>query len=144
LRFETETVKPIDSSYPKNPTSIGEHIRKKRMELKLFQKDLAILFGVSEDCITYWENSRSTPQIQYYPALIRFLGYYPFELDLTAFEGRIKAFRYINGLSQKQFATLMKINPRTAQQWEKGQGNGPKRAQIDQYLVNYNFNINEH
>jgi len=122
LRFETETVKPIDSSYPKNPTSIGEHIRKKRMELKLFQKDLAILFGVSEDCITYWENSRSTPQIQYYPALIRFLGYYPFELDLTAFEGRIKAFRYINGLSQKQFATLMKINPRTAQQWEKGQG----------------------
>ncbi|MGJ1271740.1 helix-turn-helix domain-containing protein [Sphingobacterium multivorum] len=114
------------------------------MELKLFQKDLAILFGVSEDCITYWENSRSTPQIQYYPALIRFLGYYPFELDLTAFEGRIKAFRYINGLSQKQFATLMKINPRTAQQWEKGQGNGPKRAQIDQYLVNYNFNINEH
>lgn len=61
----------------------------------------------------------STPLTHYYPALIRFLGYYPFELDLTAFEGRIKAFIYINGLSRKQFATLMKINPRTAQQWEK-------------------------
>lgn len=87
----------MDSSYPKDPTSIGEHIRKKIIELKLFQKDLADLFGVSEDFITSWENNRSAPQIHYYPALIRFLGYCPFELDLTTFEGRIKAYRYLHG-----------------------------------------------
>ncbi|WP_286833460.1 helix-turn-helix transcriptional regulator [Sphingobacterium sp. UBA7038] len=130
----------MDNSYPKNPTSIGEHIRKKRMELKLFQKDLAVLFGVSEDCITYWENNRSTPQITYYPALIRFLGYYPFELDLTTFEGRIKAYRYLNGLSRKHFAKLMVVDPQTVIGWENGRGKRPKREKMERFLSKYDFN----
>lgn len=114
------------------------------MDLRLLQKDVATIFNVSEDCITYWENNRNKPQIKYYPYIIKFLGYYPFRLDLSTFTGRIEAFRYLNGLSQKQFAISIKINPRTAHQWEKGQGNGPRKAQIEQFLANYNFNINEY
>lgn len=129
----------MDSSYPKNPTSIGEHIRKKRIELKLFQKDLADLFGVSEDCITYWENNRSTPQIHYYPVIIKFLAYCPFELDLTTFEGRIKAYRYLNGLSLKHFAKLMEVDPQTVVGWEKGRGHGFKKKKVEELLTNYHF-----
>lgn len=140
LRFETESVKPMDSSYPKDPTSIGEHIRKKRIELKLFQKDLVDLFGVSEDFITYWENNRSTPQIHYYPALIRFLGYCPFELDLTTFEGRIKAYRYLHGLSRKHFAKLMAVDPQTIVNWENGRGKRSKREKMKRFLLKYDFN----
>lgn len=131
-------------SYPEYPQTIGDHIRKKRMDLKLLQKDVAEIFSVSEDSITFWENNRNKPQIKYYPHIIKFLGYYPFGLDLSTFKGRIEAFRFINGLSQKQFAILMKIDPRTALQWEKGQGNGLKRVKMEQFLANYNFNIKEY
>ena len=109
--------------------------------MRLLQKDIAKIFCVSEDCITLWENNRNEPQIRYYPQIIKFLGYFPFEVDLTTFKGRIIAFRYINGLGQKQFAKLMKINPRTVLQWEKGNGNGPKRSKMEQFLANYNFKI---
>lgn len=45
-------------AYPQNPVSIGEHIKKKRIDLKLFQSDVAKIFNVSTDCVTYWENNR--------------------------------------------------------------------------------------
>ncbi|MGB3063144.1 helix-turn-helix domain-containing protein [Sphingobacterium thalpophilum] len=112
------------------------------MDLKLLQKDVAIILNVSEDCVTYWENNRNEPQVRYYPQIIKFLGYFPFELDLTTFKGRIIAFRYINGLGQKQFAKLMKIDPRTVLHWEKGDGNGPKRIKMEQFLANYDFKLN--
>lgn len=41
-------------SYPENLVSIGDHTRKKRMELKLLQKDLARICGVTEDFVTSW------------------------------------------------------------------------------------------
>jgi len=128
-------------SYPENPTTIGEHIRKKRMEQRLFQTDLARLLKVTPDCITYWENKRSEPQIQYYPQIVKFLGYYPFDLDLTTFMGRLKAYRYVNGLSQKQFATLMNIDPATVKRWETGLGKGVKMIEMEKLLANYDFKI---
>lgn len=52
LRYESQTGKPMSVSYPENPITIGDHIKKKRIELKLLQKDVAKLFDVSIDCVT--------------------------------------------------------------------------------------------
>ena len=41
-------------SYPENPVTIGRHIRKKRMELKVLQKDVTKICGATEDSITNW------------------------------------------------------------------------------------------
>jgi len=71
------------------PTTVGEHIRKKKMELGLFQTDVARMFNVSAGCITYWENNRSEPQINYYPLIIEFLGYFPLHIDLSTIHGEI-------------------------------------------------------
>ena len=60
------------------------------MDLKLFQSDVAKIFDVSTDCVTYWENNRSTPQIIFYPKIIEFLGYSPLDFDETTLSGRIK------------------------------------------------------
>jgi len=46
-------------------TAIGEKIRNRRIELKLLQKDVAKIIGVSEDTITFWENNRATPQAKH-------------------------------------------------------------------------------
>jgi transcriptional regulator with XRE-family HTH domain len=43
------------------PHTIGERLKKKRMDLRLFQKDIARLFGVSTDTVTYWEKGRVEP-----------------------------------------------------------------------------------
>tara|TARA_B100000315_G_scaffold32482_1_gene27385 strand:+ start:275 stop:496 length:222 start_codon:yes stop_codon:yes gene_type:complete len=45
-----------EEDYPLNPKTIGEHIRKRRMDLGLEQKDLAKIIGVTESSIWNWEN----------------------------------------------------------------------------------------
>lgn len=105
-------------SYPENPVSLGDPIRKKRMELKLLQKDVAGICGVSEDCIRNWEKNRSTPQIQFFPRVINFLGYIPFEVNLTTLSGKLKAHRHINRLSQKQFGKILGVDGATVCSWE--------------------------
>jgi DNA-binding transcriptional regulator YiaG len=57
LRFLSQTGKKMPVSYPANPDMIGEHLRKKRMDSKLLQKDIAKILGVIEDCITNWEKN---------------------------------------------------------------------------------------
>lgn len=119
---------------PIDPKTLGDHIRKRRMELNLFQKDVAAIFNVSEDCITYWENNRSGPQIQYYPPIFGFLGYCPFELDTSTFAGKIKAYRYLNGLTIKRFAKLVNVDPATVSRWEEGKGCFSKRKKLELLL----------
>ncbi|MFF5383385.1 helix-turn-helix domain-containing protein [Pedobacter suwonensis] len=128
LRFERQTGKPIPIFYPENPVSIGDHIRKKRMELKLFQKDVARICGVTEDCIANWEKNRSIPQIQFFPHIIRFLGYLPFEVDLTTLSGKLKAHRHIYGLSQKQLGKTLGVDGSTICSWELGENKPNKEV----------------
>jgi len=110
----------MDPAYPQKPASIGEHIKKKRMDLKLFQSDVAKIFDVSTDCVTYWENNRSSPQIIFYPKIIEFLGYNPLNFDETNISGCIKAYRYRNGITSKMFGKLLNVDPSTVTEWENG------------------------
>ncbi|QIL42584.1 helix-turn-helix transcriptional regulator [Pedobacter sp. HDW13] len=103
------------------------------MELKLLQKDVARICGVTEDCITNWERNRSTPQIQFFPCIINFLGYMPFEVDLTSPSGKLKAHRNINGLSQKQFGKILGVDGATICSWELEE-NKPIMEKIDSML----------
>ena len=110
-----------------NPVSIGDHIRKIRMELKLLQKDLARICGVTEDCIRNWEKNRSAPQIRFFRRIISFLDYMPFEVDLTTLSGKLKAYRHINGISQKQFGKVLGVDGATVCSWELEE-NKPHKA----------------
>lgn len=107
--------------YPENPKTVGEHIRKVRMERKLLQKEVAEVIGVSEDCITYWENGRAEPQIQFMPMIIEFLGYMPVEVNTSTIGGKIKVYRIRHGLSYKKMGKLFGVNACTVGVWEKGQ-----------------------
>ena len=41
--------------YPKNPKNFGEKLRKKRMDLGLTMKSIAVKMGVSETTVYNWE-----------------------------------------------------------------------------------------
>lgn len=132
--------KPMPLTYPKYPLSIGEHLRKKRMDLGLFQRDLADIMGVSEDCITYWETNKSEPQINYFPKIHLFLGYSPLKFDENKFVGRLKALRWKKGLSYKSFGKLLGVNGSTVCSWENGESI-PRKHNQDQLELLFRKNI---
>ncbi|MBL7837016.1 MAG: helix-turn-helix transcriptional regulator [Bacteroidetes bacterium] len=103
-----------------NPQLIGEHIKNRRIQLRLSQSDVAKILDVCEDSVTGWENGRSTPHIKYYPKLIEFLGYNPFPFETETLGGKLKKYRILNGLSQKEFAKKIGVNESTVFAWEKG------------------------
>ncbi len=47
--------------YPVNPKTIGEYIRKKRVDNRLMQSEVASIIGVSEESIWNWEHGRTKP-----------------------------------------------------------------------------------
>src|SRR4051812_45583526 len=104
-----ETTVALRPKAIENPVTLGQHIKKRRLELKILQKDVAQIIGVSEDTITYWENGRATPQNRYYPKIIDFLGYNPLMVDGTL-GGRIKIYRLSNGLSQEELAKILEVD----------------------------------
>jgi len=55
-------ISKVLTNAPENPVTLGGRIRKRRIELKLYQKELAILVGVSEDTIRNWESNRRVPR----------------------------------------------------------------------------------
>ena len=57
--------KPLDPAYPAVISTIGDHIRTRRLDLGLFQKEAADRIGVDTNTITNWELNRSEPRIQY-------------------------------------------------------------------------------
>ena len=62
--------------YPVAPRSIGEHLRKKRMDLGLLQAQVVEKIGVNKSTVYNWEHGRE-PGKQHQPRILQFLGYKP-------------------------------------------------------------------
>jgi len=46
--FEIKAKKPISNAYPEVLLTLGDHIRKKRLDLKLLQREAATIMSVDE------------------------------------------------------------------------------------------------
>lgn len=92
---------------------------KRRLELDLRQKDVALRLRVNEWTIGNWEKDITTPAVRYYPRIIEFLGYYPFAAPQTLGE-RLLAKRRYTGLSRKRLARKLAIDEGTLTRWEEG------------------------
>ncbi len=95
-------------------------MRKKRLDLKLCQKEVAQILGVTKDTVTYWEVGRSSPRLQYIPKIVEFLGYIPFEEPETLGE-RIVYYRRLAGMTQWELARKLGVDPTTLARWERGE-----------------------
>ena len=126
-KFDITVCKPIDSRHFKNPKTIGNKLRNRRLELGLLQKDVATIMDVSEDTVTNWENERVEPQINYYPKIIQFLTYFPFEINTSTLGGKIKKYRFEHGLKQEEFAKKLGITQGSVMHYERGNHNPKPR-----------------
>jgi DNA-binding transcriptional regulator YiaG len=131
--------KPDPQGYPHEPKTIGEHIKKRRMDLGLNQADLTRHFKVTKDCIWYWENGRSAPHITYYPAIIAFLGYYPFDHETASLGGKIRQYKYTHGLTNRKLGKLFGVDAGTVAGWERNVKR-PLARSLEQVLSVINSN----
>ena len=123
-------------TYSKHPTTIGEHILKRRCELELFQKNTAKRFNVSISTLIGWEKGYSNPGIRHYPVILSFLEYDPFPEPKTLGE-RIVSWRRWHGLSRKQLARQLGIDEAALAKREKDETSSTdkKAAELTELLT---------
>jgi transcriptional regulator with XRE-family HTH domain len=68
------------------PRTLGEHIRKRRLELRLSQKEAAKRLGYRWTTVLNWENGKRKPGVERIPDIIAFLGYDPFQQPMNLSE----------------------------------------------------------
>jgi transcriptional regulator with XRE-family HTH domain len=117
----------ILTPYPKELKTIGDYIRKRRLDLELLQKDVAKLIGVTEATIYDWESNRTSPRFRYTPRIIEFLGYWPYDTPATTLGARILRARKLRGITQKELAKSFGVDQSTVESWEKDEHRPLKR-----------------
>jgi transcriptional regulator with XRE-family HTH domain len=120
--------KPKPISYPLRINTLGDHIRKRRLDLKLFQAQVADRIGVDETTITNWEGNTTSPAIRHFPAILGFLGFDPTPAA-HSFPERLAAARKRLGLSQLKLAEKLSVDPTTVRDWEAG-GHRPTEKKL--------------
>lgn len=110
----------IPKSYDFEPSTIGEHILKRRLFLNMTQAGLAKLFNVGLTSIVNWENDHTEPELRYTPILIKFLGYDPLSLNPNSIGELLLAERRKYGWNQSVVAEKLGIDRDTFSKWERG------------------------
>lgn len=119
--------KPILKGYPVEVKTIGDRIKKHRLDLGLKQKDVADQLGVSISNIAYFERNAAFPSLSLMQKVTSFLGYNPYG-DLITLEAsaRLKAARERLGLEVNDAAKLLNVTPAILGRWERGKGMSKK------------------
>ena len=117
--------------YPKNPTTIGEHLIKRRMDLNWSKRDVSRYLGIGFNTLYTWESGRHTPYITYLGRIREFLGYSVWHFDTTTLSGRILEYRHRHGLTAEQFGKLVGVSISAVRSWELGEFNPNKEVSIE-------------
>ncbi|MEW6419996.1 MAG: helix-turn-helix transcriptional regulator [Nitrospirota bacterium] len=101
--------------YPLDPKTIGEYIRKRRLDLWLLQIEVAKMIGVTESTVWNWEHG-TEPELRHMPKIIEFLGYVPFKCPEDTL-GKLRYFKQVKGLSYEVLGKLMGKDPEQLMDW---------------------------
>lgn len=110
-------LKPKESDF--EPKTVGEHLRKKRLELGLSQHQAADRLSVNAWTVLNWEKNHTRPPIESMPGILQFLGYDPFP-EPQSIPEQLLAKRRQMGWSVREAARLLGVDPGTWGDWERG------------------------
>jgi len=105
--------KPLPSAYPRHLKTLGNHLRKRRLDLGLLQREMTDKLAVDAMTICNWETNRTSPKLSLIPRIIAFLGYIPYDTPSGTLGNRIVACRCAMDLSQKELARRLGVDPGT-------------------------------
>ena len=118
-RLRLSAIKPTRYTFRGEATTLGDHLRKRRLTLQLIQRDVAATLGVTVETLVNWELNRTKPKASYVPVIIRFL-----EHDLRQVPRRLisqlEYYRDGLGLTQNTFAKKLGVDESTLSGWIAG------------------------
>jgi len=109
--------------------TVGDHIKKRRLELGLFQSQAAELLDVCEATVKNWEKGHRDIPIRSYPAILTFLGYDPLPEPQTLAE-QLQAIRRRMGWKVRTAAKSIGVDESTWRQWEAGRAPAPMHHEV--------------
>jgi DNA-binding XRE family transcriptional regulator len=59
--------------YPETPRTVGEHLKKARLDRGIRQKEAAESLGCRAAALGSWEKGRVAPDVRFWPAILAFL-----------------------------------------------------------------------
>jgi site-specific DNA recombinase len=122
---------------PEKLVTVGDHIRRRRLTLKLLQRQVAKQLDVNEATVHNWETNIAQPRLHFMPAIIRFLGYNPLPPPTPGGWGdRLVSCRTALGVSQKELAGQLAVDPCTLARWERSEREptGAFKARVSRFL----------
>lgn len=120
--------------YPSNPQTIGQHVKKRRLDLGLKQIDAARIIGVSPWVLELWERERRSPRGKNWPRIIQFLEYDPRPKPTTPGSWLVW-FRDLIGSDQRSLAQTLGIDVRTLRVWESSNQPVDEEAKAKFYIL---------
>lgn len=109
---------PRKRPYPINPITLGDFLRKRRIDLSLTQKEVARIIGTSITNIRNWELNWRVVSTRYRPAVDDFVGFC-YLGNPPAWTFPLKAAREHYGYSLRKLASLVGVDWCTIAAWER-------------------------
>jgi transcriptional regulator with XRE-family HTH domain len=125
--------------YPYCPVTLGDYLRKRRLDLNLTQKQLAEdILHTSTSNIRNWEANRYRVSLGFLPRVYDFIGFCPCDVSL-GLGLRLKQRRENFGLSIRKISQILLTDPCTVAGWERGDHLPTKRniQKIECFLRSY-------
>jgi transcriptional regulator with XRE-family HTH domain len=116
--------------YRKEVGSVSGDLRRARE-----QKEVAERIGVHETSVFNWEANTAQPDLRCIPKVIEFLGYNPLP-EAEGIGARLVRQRTSLGLTQKEAARRLRVDPSTLARWERGEreSKGEVRERVEGWL----------
>jgi transcriptional regulator with XRE-family HTH domain len=110
---------PPPRGYPRALRTLGDHLKKARLDRGLRQDEVASKLGLDAQTILNWERNHTRVSTRFIPKVVAFLGYDPRE-DSGHLGERIRIMRERQGLSQEALGEKLGLNRSTVTAWERG------------------------
>jgi transcriptional regulator with XRE-family HTH domain len=107
--------------------TLGDLLRKRRLDLGLLQQEMAQRLGVGEESVYNWETNRYQPSLRVIPKIVQFLGCVPYDTSGMPLGERIVTIRRCLGLSREELAERLRVDESTLRDWEHGRRRPLKR-----------------
>jgi len=108
-----------DSRYPKTINTLGDHVRRKRLDMGITQMKASEMMGVSYGSLREWERNKYQPWGCSLLKVYAFLGYCPWR-PVDTLPKKLTLWRESLGLTRKQLSARVEIQRSTIARWERG------------------------
>ena len=122
-------------NYSENPQPLGEHLKKRRRELGLLQREAGERMGVSAETVANWETDATRPVASQFKPVVAFLDYDPTPTP-SSLAQRFEAKRRTLGVTLEQVARYLGWDEGSLRRYLKGTWrlSSERAAALEQFL----------